>query len=63
MRYRIRYGCIHRYGNSGGGELLMSGIVFYKSAAIECYNREVRILYLAPSFGESIEGKKYKLNH
>lgn len=41
---------------------LMSGIVFYKSATIKRYDREVRILYLTPSFGESIEGKEYKLN-
>lgn len=41
---------------------LMSEIVFYKSATLRRYDREVRILYLTPSFGESVEGKKYKLN-
>lgn len=42
--------------------LLMSEVVLYKSVTIEHCVRKSRILYLASSFGESIEDKGYKLN-
>lgn len=43
--------------------LLKSGTVLYKLTTVGSGDREIRISYLTPSYGESIKREEYKLNH